>query len=155
MRGPEGRATTSRFVVVASLRFASHATLRNGSMTEPKRYLALTEIYRVPPKGGHVVWLHNVCRLLGGARLITGKLPGQGEGLMVDGVDVRCIHLSRWPFVRPESLPLYVNLYRKGLAHLKEHRPAAILSARVLPEGLVANALSRRVGGLGRGRVAV
>ena len=110
-------------------------------------YLALSEIYRLPPKGGHVLWLHRVCQRLSGVRLLAGRSDELPASVHVDGIDIRAVPLPRWSMLRPESVPLYANLFWQGLRHLRGRRPRAILSARILPEGLVASALGH-VGGV-------
>lgn len=104
--------------------------------------LALSEIY-LPIKGGHVVWLHEVCRRIAGTRLLTARQDGLAAREIVDGIEVERIRLGRVPLLRPESLPLYGNLLLAGLARSIGNRPKAILSARILPEGVVGNMLGR------------
>lgn len=106
-------------------------------------YISLAEIFDVPPTGGHIVWLHEVSSRLGGVRLLTGKWSGQPDFTIFDGVEIRRINLPRWTLLRPESLPLYTNLFAHLLLWSVSERPKAFLSARVLPEGLIANAVGR------------
>jgi len=114
-------------------------------MSEEARYLFLSEDYALPPAGGHVVWLHEVARRLGGVRLLAGRRPQLPERTVYDGIDMRFIPLHRWRWVRPESLPLYVRFFVHGLRHGRRHPPRAVLAARILPEGLVANAVAHRL----------
>lgn len=106
-------------------------------------YISLAEIFDVPPTGGHVVLLHEVSSRLGGVRLLTGKRSGQPDFTIFDGVEIRRIDLPRWTLLRPESLPLYTNLFAHLMLQSLSKRPKAFLSARVLPEGLIANAVGR------------
>jgi phosphatidyl-myo-inositol dimannoside synthase len=108
-------------------------------------YLALSEQY-LPTRGGHVVLLHELCRRLGRASVLTGKLRGLPSRETVDGVDVRRINLSRVRFLRPESLALYGNLFIGGAGAVRQSRPSIILAARALPEGLIATLLGRMLG---------
>ncbi len=109
------------------------------------RVLALSELYP-PTRGGHVVWLHEVCRRLPDALVCTGGGPAGGRMDAVDGVATLRVDLSRKWYFRPESLAMYFRLYRAGLRLARRYRPRAILAARALPEGLVANAIRRRTG---------
>lgn len=104
--------------------------------------LCLTEYY-LPRVGGHVIWLHEVCKRLGGALVLTARAPDQRRHEIIDGVRVRRIILRRWAFLRPESLALYANLMVQAALTCTRVRPAAILAARVLPEGLIANVVGR------------
>ena len=109
------------------------------------RYLALSEYY-LPHKGGHVIWLHETLRRLGQSRVITHRLPGQAVHQSLDGVDIQRINLDRHPWLRPESLAMYARLTVQGLTAARRMRPAAILAARVLPEGLAANIVAGALG---------
>jgi len=109
------------------------------------RYLCLSELYW-PYQGGHVVYLHEVFRRLGRARVITGTMPPMPRRQTVDGVQIRRIDLRRWALLRPESLALYANLARYGLTTALRDKPAAVVAARVLPEGLIANLIARTTG---------
>jgi len=110
------------------------------------QYLSLAEAFGVPPRGGHVVWLHEVSRRLSGVRLLTGRWAGEPDYAVVDGVEIVRIGLKRWPLVRPESLPLYATYLAQAVRQVLSGRPKAILAARVLPEGLLAGILSRALG---------
>jgi len=109
------------------------------------RYLCLSELYW-PYQGGHVVYLHEVFRRLGDACVVTGMTPPMPPHQIVDGVDIRRIDLRRWPRLRPESLILYANLARHGLLTGLREKPAAVVAARVLPEGLIANLIAGSTG---------
>ena len=114
-------------------------------MKPESSYLVLSELYSIPPYGGHVVWLHEMARRLGGFCLLTGRMDGFGKVNHVDGIDIRCINLSRWPLVRPESLPLYCNFFLQSVLHARRVKPKAIIAARVVPEGIIANPLGRLI----------
>jgi len=100
--------------------------------------LAISETY-LPHKGGHVIWLHELCKRMPGARVITGRQNGCPAEDVIDSVTVRRVLLKRYPFLRPESLVLYGNLGLQALREAVSHRPEAVLGSRVLPEGLVAH----------------
>ena len=109
------------------------------------RYLCLSEMYW-PYQGGHVVYLHEVFRRLGEACVVTGMMPPTPRRQIVDGVEIRRIDLRRWPLLRPESLVLYANLAKHGLLTALREKPTAVVAARVLPEGLVANLIAGMTG---------
>jgi phosphatidylinositol alpha-1,6-mannosyltransferase len=106
--------------------------------------LGLSESY-VPHRGGHVVWMHEVCRRLLPVRLLTGRRANLPDREEIDGVEVRRINLSRVPLLRPESLVLYANFTAQAVLWGLARRPEAILASRVLPEGLVANHAARAI----------
>jgi len=106
------------------------------------RYLLLSEDY-VPLVGGHIMWLHEICRRLGNVRVLTsavGHLPATEEA---DGVSIHRIRLKRHIFLRPESLFLYAKYLVRGALDALRTRPDVVIAARVLPEGLVANVVSK------------
>jgi len=104
--------------------------------------LVLTEHY-LPERGGHVIWLHELCRRLPGSRVLTAKADQLPDAQTIDGVDVRRIDLARRALLRPESLAMYVNMALHAAATVMRERPRVILAARVLPEGVVANGVGR------------
>jgi len=110
------------------------------------RYISLAEIFAVPPSGGHVVFLHEICRRLGGVDLVTGNMEGEPSLRCFDGVNIHRIALPRWKYVRPESLPMYLSLFAHLLMECLRDKPKAFISSRVLPEGLIANAVGRLFG---------
>ncbi len=107
--------------------------------------LVLSEVY-IPIRGGHVVWLHELCKRLAGAQVLTGQTDGLPTHQMIDGVNVTRLRLNRLAFVRPESLFLYGNFLRVALRLSRQVRPKAILAARVLPEGLIGSVVGRLLG---------
>lgn len=112
------------------------------AMADTRDILALSEAY-LPAKGGHINWQHEVYRRLGRVCVLTAKMPGLPGCEQIDGVTVRRIRLSRWSILRPESLLLYGNLAAHCIQEVLRRRPAAVLAARVLPEGLVAAIIGR------------
>jgi phosphatidylinositol alpha-1,6-mannosyltransferase len=108
-------------------------------------HLVLSEEY-LPLKGGHIVLLHELGRRLGGDCVLSARLDGSPDQETIDGVEVERISLARSRFLRPESLALYVNFFRSAGRRIKRSRPRAVIAARALAEGLVANALAWRFG---------
>jgi phosphatidylinositol alpha-1,6-mannosyltransferase len=108
------------------------------------RLLVLTELF-LPTKGGTAVWAAEVYKRLGGKEIhiVTADVPGAAE---VDAVHPNTIHrinLKRVPWMRPESLAMYVRFFFKSLFLATTHRFDAIHAFRALPEGLVAWTVAR------------
>lgn len=108
------------------------------------RLLVLTELF-LPTKGGTAVWAAEVYKRLGGKEIhiVTADVPGADA---VDAVHPNTIHrlnLKRVPWLRPESLAMYVRFFFKSLTLAITHRFDAIHAFRALPEGLVAWAVAR------------
>ncbi len=120
-------------------------TIKSGApVSEGASCLVLTEQY-LPIRGGHVVWLHEVCRRLPGMFVVAGGgRPSEVE--QIDGVPVRRVDFSRKWYLRPESLGMYVRMYRAGLREAKRQRPRVLLAARAVPEGIVARWIARKTG---------
>jgi phosphatidylinositol alpha-1,6-mannosyltransferase len=107
------------------------------------RLLVLTELF-LPTKGGTAVWVAEVYKRLGGKEIhiITAEVPGADS---VDALHPNSIHrlnLKRVPWLRPESLAMYVRFFFSSLALALTHRFDAIHAFRALPEGLVAWAVA-------------
>src|SRR3569623_1981168 len=86
------------------------------------------------------VWAAEVYGRRGGIEIhvVTADVPGAGD---VDAVHPNTIHrlnLRRVPWLKPESLAMYVRLVVKSLWIALTHRLDAIHAFRALPEGLVA-----------------
>ncbi|MHB9101378.1 MAG: glycosyltransferase family 4 protein [Sulfuricella sp.] len=108
------------------------------------RLLVLTELF-LPTKGGTAVWAAEVYKRLGGKEIhiVTADVPGAVE---VDAVHPNTIHrldLRRVPWLRPESLAMYVRFFFKSLWLALTHRFDNVHAFRALPEGLVAWAVAR------------
>ncbi len=114
-------------------------------MNRPKcRLLVITQLF-LPTKGGTTVWFSEVYPYLGGKEIhiVTQSVPGGDE---IDRSHPNRIHrlrLERRPWLRPESLVIYLKLLAKSLAVAFSHRFQAVHAARALPEGLVAWAVAR------------
>lgn len=108
------------------------------------RLLVITELF-LPTKGGTAVWAAEVYKRLGGKEIhiVTADVPGAAE---VDAVHPNSIHrlpLRRIPWLKPESLAIYIRFFFKSLWLALTHRFEAIHAFRALPEGLVAWAVAR------------
>jgi len=108
------------------------------------RLLVLTELF-LPTMGGTAVWAAEVYKRLGGKEIhiVTADVPGAAE---VDAVHPNTIHrldLRRVPWLRPESLGMYLKFFFKSLVLALTHRFDAIHAFRALPEGLVAWLVAR------------
>ena len=108
------------------------------------RLLVITELF-LPTKGGTAVWAGEVYKRLGGKEIhiVTADVPGAAE---VDANHPNTIHrldFRRVPWLRPESLAIYLRLLVKSLRLAVTHRFDAIHAFRALPEGLVAWAVAR------------
>lgn len=108
------------------------------------RLLVLTELF-LPTKGGTAVWAAEVYKRLGGREIhiVTADVPGAAA---VDAAHPNTIHrlnLRRVPWLRPESLAMYLRFFLVSLWLSFNHRFDAIHAFRALPEGLVAWAVAR------------
>jgi len=113
-------------------------------MNANARLLVITELF-LPTKGGTAVWAAEVYRRLGGKaiHIVTADVPGAAE---VDASHPNSIHrldLRRVPWLRPESLGMYLKLFGKSLALAMTRRLDAVHAFRALPEGLVAWLVAR------------
>ena len=102
----------------------------------------LTQDY-LPLIGGHMVWLHEMCRRLGNVHVLTSTVGDMPLRESMDGLTIHRIPLKRHAFLRPESLFLYGSYVARGALDALRTRPDVVIAARVLPEGLVANIVSR------------
>ncbi|MGO9444361.1 MAG: glycosyltransferase family 4 protein [Thiobacillaceae bacterium] len=108
------------------------------------RYLVITELF-LPTKGGTAVWAAEVYKRLGGKEIhvITADVPGAAT---VDAAHPNTIHrlnLRRVPWLKPESMAMYLKLFGKSLTLSLSHRFDAVHAFRALPEGLVAWLVAR------------
>lgn len=116
------------------------------SMTELRdlRLLVFTELF-LPTKGGTAVWAAEVYRRLGGKGIyvITADVPGAAEYDATCPNTVHRLDLRRVPWLKPESLLMYLRLFARGLRLALTHRFDAVHAFRALPEGLVAWLIAR------------
>ncbi len=108
------------------------------------RYLVLTELF-LPTKGGTAVWFDEVYRRLGGKEIhiITADVPGATEHDVDHPNTVHRLNLRRVPWLRPESLGMYLKFFGKALWLAVTNRFDAVHAGRALPEGLVAWLVAR------------
>ena len=109
-----------------------------------KGLLVITELF-LPTKGGTAVWAAEVYRRLGGKEIhiLTADVPGAAE---IDAHHPNTIHridFRRVPWLRPESLAIYLRLFVNAVRLAFGRRFDAIHAFRALPEGLVAWAVAR------------
>lgn len=111
------------------------------------RYLVLTELF-LPTKGGTAVWFDEVYRRLGGKEIhiVTADVPGAREYDAGHPNSVHRLNLKRVPWLRPESLGMYLKFFGKSLWLALTNRFDAIHAGRALPEGLVAWLVARLTG---------
>lgn len=104
-----------------------------------KRYLVLTELF-LPTKGGTAVWFDEVYRRLGGKdiHIVTADVPGAAEYDRDHPNSIHRLSLKRVPWLKPESLLMYLRFFFTSLWLALTHRFDAVHAGRALPEGLVA-----------------
>ncbi len=109
-----------------------------------KRYLVLTELF-LPTKGGTAVWFDEVYRRLGGKEIhiVTADVPGAAEYDRDHPNSIHRLSLKRVPWLKPESLLMYLRFFFTSLGLALTHRFDAIHAGRALPEGLVAWLVAR------------
>lgn len=111
---------------------------------KPYPALVLSELF-LPTKGGTTVWYDAVYRRLGGKELhiVTDAVADAAE---IDAEHPNSVHripLKRVPWLRPESLGMYLNMLGRALSLAMRHRFTVVHGARALPEGLVAWIMAR------------
>ncbi|MDE2565170.1 MAG: glycosyltransferase family 4 protein [Burkholderiales bacterium] len=106
--------------------------------------LMLTELF-LPTKGGTAVMFEDDCRSLGGkaVHIVTAAVEGQDAFDLGHPNTIHRLVLKRRPWLRPESLSMYLRLLGRALRLSTSQRFAALLAGRALPEGLVAWAVGR------------
>lgn len=111
---------------------------------EALHLLMITELF-LPTKGGTAVSFDDDFRRLGGksVHLVTAAVPGDARFDLSHPNTVHRLVLQRIPWLRPESLLMYLRLLGRSLRLAFTHRFSAILAGRALPEGLVAWAVGR------------
>ncbi len=106
--------------------------------------LMVTELY-LPTKGGTAVMFEDDCRRLGGkaVHIVTAAVPGDADFDLGHPNSIHRLPLRRSPWLRPESLFIYLRLFARSLRLALAHRFVAVMAGRALPEGLVAWAVAR------------
>ncbi len=99
----------------------------------------------MPTKGGTAVWFDEVYRRLGGKEIhiVTAQVPGSETHDAQHPNTIHRLDLKRSPWLRPESLAMYLKLLLKSLSLLLTRRFDAVHAGRVLPEGLVGWCVAR------------
>lgn len=108
------------------------------------RYLVITEKFP-PRKGGSNTTFDEVYRRLGDrtTHIIANAQPGDREFDEDHPNTVHRLNLERHPWIRPESLVIYVKLLYKSLMLAFIYRFDAVHAGRVLSEGLVGLLVAR------------
>ena len=103
-----------------------------------ERIMVLTELF-LPTKGGTAVWFEEVYRRLGGKQIhiITADIPGAAEHDRGHKNTIHRVEMKRHPWLRPESLAMYFNMFKEALSTGFKYSIQVIHAGRVLPEGLV------------------
>lgn len=104
----------------------------------------VTELF-LPTKGGTAVSFDDDFRRLGGkeVHIVTADVPGAAEFDRTHPNFVHRLTLKRSPWLRPESLVIYLRLFFRALRLTMSHRFEAVLAGRALPEGIVAWVVAR------------
>jgi len=103
------------------------------------RLLVLSELF-LPTKGGTAVWAAEVYKRLGGKgiHIVTADVAGATEFDAAHPNSVHRLDLRRVPWLRPESLAMYLKFFLVSLRLALTRRFDAVHAFRALPEGLVA-----------------
>jgi phosphatidylinositol alpha-1,6-mannosyltransferase len=110
--------------------------------------LMITELF-LPTKGGTAVSFDDDFSRMGGreVHIVTADVPGAVEFDRQHANSIHRLDLQRNPWLRPESLFIYLKLWLKSVTLSVKHRPlAAVFAGRALPEGIVAWAVARLSG---------
>jgi len=107
-------------------------------MNNKNGILVITDIFS-PIRGGTAVWFDEVYSRLGGKEIhvVTGETPGSE---VVDNAHPNAVHrvlLKHSKWVRPYSLPIYLNLARACFGVVFRNRVGTVHAGKALPEGLV------------------
>ncbi|MDH5436544.1 MAG: glycosyltransferase family 4 protein [Gammaproteobacteria bacterium] len=102
------------------------------------RILVLTELF-LPTKGGTAVWFDEVYQRLGGKEIhvVTADVPGADNHDRHHKNTIHRIAMQRHPWLRPESIAMYYNLFKTSIKVGIKNSIETIHAGRVLPEGLV------------------
>lgn len=105
-------------------------------MTQP--LLMITELF-LPTKGGTAISFEDDFRRLGGkeVHIVTADVPGSKEFDREHPNSIYRLTLNRCPWIKPESLLMYLNLFQKSLWLTISQHVTAVFAGRALPEGLI------------------
>ena len=106
--------------------------------------LMITEQF-LPTKGGTAVSFEDDFRRLGGkeVHIVTADVPGAREFDQGHPNSIYRLSLKRYPWIKPESLLMYINLLQKTLRLAISQSVTSIFAGRALPEGLIALLIGR------------
>lgn len=106
--------------------------------------LMITELF-LPTKGGTAVSFDDDCRRLGGksVHVVTAAVPGDADFDRDHPNTIHRLVLQRVPWLRPESLLMYLRLFGRSLRLALTNDLAAVMAGRALPEGFIAWAVGR------------
>jgi len=106
--------------------------------------LVITELF-LPTKGGSAVWFGEVYGRLGGenTHIVTADVEGAADYDKTHPNTIHRVHLKRVPWLKPESLVMYIKLLFQAIKVCSTHKIDTIHAGRVLPEGLVALLVGR------------
>ena len=109
-----------------------------------QRYLVITELF-LPTKGGTAVWFDEVYRRIGDrhTHIVTAAVPGDVAHDREHPNSVHRLNLQRVPWLKPESLGMYLKLFTCALWLALTRRFTAVHAGRALPEGFVAWLVAR------------
>jgi phosphatidylinositol alpha-1,6-mannosyltransferase len=104
----------------------------------------ITELF-LPTKGGTAVSFDDDFRRLGGKEIhiVTADVPGAADFDRTQPNTIHRIALKRVPWLKPESLLIYLKMLVQSAILVASCRFVAIFAGRVLPEGFVAWMLAR------------
>lgn len=113
-------------------------------MKDMHRFLVITELF-LPTKGGTAVWFDEVYRRIGDRRthIVTAEVLGCEEHDRDHPNSIHRLKLRRVPWLRPESIIMYLKLFTYSLWLALTERYTAVHAGRALPEGLVAWMIGR------------
>lgn len=100
--------------------------------------IVITELF-LPTKGGTAVWFDEVYRRIGGKEIhvVTAAVPGSDEHDRGHPNSIHRLELRRHPWLRPESLAMYLKLLSVSLKLAATQPIDAVHAGRVLPEGFI------------------
>ncbi len=109
--------------------------------------LMITELF-LPTKGGSAVSFDDDFRRLGDkeVHIVTKAVPGDKEFDRNHPNSIYRLTLKRHPWIKPESLFMYLNLFQKSLWLALTKRVQAVFAGRALPEGFIALLVGRMTG---------
>lgn len=117
-------------------------------MKESQRILVISDRY-LPEIGGSITWLHNVYSRAqpGTVWILTQDYPDAAKFDRAHP-DLSIVRrtLKRYPFLKPESLLIFLKLFLSALWIVLRHRIDVIHAGKNIPEGYVARLVKRFLG---------